>query len=388
MNDPEPSEPIFEETEESPVTSSTPEEVLNDRQSYATPAGIAESIGWTFGVLALHVVGGIVAGILILLVFLSQTEAPANEVQEIVRDQSSLESMIERFPGLLIGTEMSVFALGVVFLVWLRFGRKRRSAIPLQMPSGIHVLIVLLWIIPLSLVGGQIAVGAEYVWNGILVDYPSLQSLDEMNVMELMNGLKNRFNPLELLLWVAVIPAFAEELVFRGVIGRGLVSRYGIENGVVITALLFASVHLHPVHAAALLPLAVAIHWSYLQSRNFWIPMVFHFLNNAWAVMALYLFSEIEPSETAEVIIAEDSLPMPVLTSAVVCIFVLGWLMLATRTVYLTESGEPWQSPVSITDGPAVPEMVSARQQKAGVKMWGLAIVSVATFWVTVFFTG
>ncbi len=92
-----------------------------------------------------------------------------------------------------------------------------------------------------------------------------------------------------LMIYLAVAPAIGEEFLFRGVIGRGLVSRWGIVAGVLITSLLFAGVHLNPPQVIGLIPLALFIHIAYLSTRSFWAPMLVHFFNNAIvAVMLRY----------------------------------------------------------------------------------------------------
>ena len=48
---------------------------------------------------------------------------------------------------------------------------------------------------------------------------------------------------------LALGPAIGEELVFRGVIGQGLIRARGVVTGVVITCLLFAAMHVFPPHA-------------------------------------------------------------------------------------------------------------------------------------------
>src|SRR5579872_519937 len=73
-----------------------------------------------------------------------------------------------------------------------------------------------------------------------------------------MKDLQDTFAQAPLWLGVLVIglqPAVAEELVFRGLIGRGLVARWGLIPGMLVTSILFGVMHLHPVQAIAVIPL-------------------------------------------------------------------------------------------------------------------------------------
>jgi hypothetical protein len=73
-------------------------------------------------------------------------------------------------------------------------------------------------------------------------------------------------------------------VVFRGLIGRGLIARWGVVGGVLLTSLLFAAAHVSPAHAIATLPIAVFLHVSYLATGSIGAPIFVHFLNNALSV--------------------------------------------------------------------------------------------------------
>ena len=83
---------------------------------------------------------------------------------------------------------------------------------------------------------------------------------------------------------VAVVPALCEELVFRGVLARGLAARLGLPIAVAGSAALFAAYHLN---AAQLLPtftLGLARGLIAVRAASAVPAMVGHFLNNACAV--------------------------------------------------------------------------------------------------------
>lgn len=87
------------------------------------------------------------------------------------------------------------------------------------------------------------------------------------------------------LAFVSVFPAVGEELFFRGFIGRGLISRYGIVSGVITTSLLFALVHLNPMQIVTAFLLGIVIHIVYLSSGSMWLPMLLHAAINAIGVL-------------------------------------------------------------------------------------------------------
>ncbi len=147
---------------------------------------------------------------------------------------------------------------------------------------------------------------------------------------------------------IALAPAIGEETVFRGVIGRGLVARYGVLPGVIITSLLFASVHLHPAHVVALLPLAFVIHYVYLVTRSFWAPVLLHFANNALAAILLKVSSQLEGTP-----LAEDQ-GLSIWGFAVACVLV-GLAVRAlwqNRVEYRLPSGDIWSPGYSSVERP------------------------------------
>lgn len=95
-----------------------------------------------------------------------------------------------------------------------------------------------------------------------------------------------------LIVYVGVIPAVNEEFLFRGLLGRGLVARWGVIGGVSLTSLLFAAVHFYPPQVVSLVPLAILMHMAYLATRSIWAPVLVHLVNNALAVIQLKLSAQ------------------------------------------------------------------------------------------------
>jgi membrane protease YdiL (CAAX protease family) len=92
--------------------------------------------------------------------------------------------------------------------------------------------------------------------------------------------------------WFAVLligvgPGVIEELFCRGFLGRGLVGRYGVVGGVLLTSMLFGMLHLSPLYAVGTMVMGALLHLTYLFTRSLWVPMLLHFLNNSLSVVAL-----------------------------------------------------------------------------------------------------
>src|SRR5262249_41200991 len=84
---------------------------------------------------------------------------------------------------------------------------------------------------------------------------------------------------------IGVGPGIGEELWCRAFLGRGLVGRYGVVWGVVLTSFFFGAIHVDPRQGTMAMIMGVVLHFVYLTTRSLWMPMLLHFLNNSFAVM-------------------------------------------------------------------------------------------------------
>ena len=91
------------------------------------------------------------------------------------------------------------------------------------------------------------------------------------------------------LLVIAVVPAVAEELVFRGVLQRNLVRLLGRHGGVCLAAALFSAVHLEFFGFVPRLLLGLVLGYLYEWSGNILVSMAAHFTQNAFQLLLLYL---------------------------------------------------------------------------------------------------
>jgi membrane protease YdiL (CAAX protease family) len=85
---------------------------------------------------------------------------------------------------------------------------------------------------------------------------------------------------------VSLLPAFAEELVFRGLWARALAARLGPWPAILLTSLVFGAYHFSLVQLLPTALLGVLVAWASLRSGSLWLAMLVHALNNALAVLA------------------------------------------------------------------------------------------------------
>lgn len=89
---------------------------------------------------------------------------------------------------------------------------------------------------------------------------------------------------------IAVVPAVAEELVFRGVIQQNLVRWFGSRHaGVWLAAAIFSAIHFQFFGFVPRFVLGLGLGYLYEWSGNILVPMAAHFTNNAFQLVLLYL---------------------------------------------------------------------------------------------------
>ncbi|HUQ72585.1 MAG TPA: CPBP family intramembrane glutamic endopeptidase [Planctomycetaceae bacterium] len=310
--------------------------------------GLPEALGWTFGVLFAHIAATVGVGIVIALLIVF---SGGNAAQLATVNAESAP-----YITLLLGGDQMLVLLATVIAVSLRFSRRAARTLNLTAPHALHIAAVVGLVLPLSAMSGELYRVAGIGWKQFVDGLPMLQWIDQTNTVEYLQEISGALSLPMLLLIVAVGPAFAEELVFRGVIGRGLVARWGLVGGVLMTSLLFAAVHMHPVHVVAVVPLGIAMHLIYLATRSFWAPVLLHFLNNAWASVA----SQMASTDSVDAAAMEAALSPTLLLASLTAVIVLGGLLYRTRTRYLQADGSEW-SPGYVTVEQPPTELLTTR---------------------------
>lgn len=92
---------------------------------------------------------------------------------------------------------------------------------------------------------------------------------------------------------IAVLPALGEELLFRGVIQR-IFTRWTRNHhwGIWISAILFSALHLQFYGFVPRMLLGALFGYLLVWSGSLWLPILAHFINNGFAVIAMYLIDK------------------------------------------------------------------------------------------------
>ncbi len=86
----------------------------------------------------------------------------------------------------------------------------------------------------------------------------------------------------------ALIPAFAEESLFRGFFQRSLEEEMSPLFAIAITSVIFSILHFNPIGFIPLIVIGLYLGAAAYFSRSIALPILLHFINNAVAVSAMF----------------------------------------------------------------------------------------------------
>lgn len=234
-----------------------------------------EAAGWTFGYLIAQAI--VLAGLLLVMIVSAfGTTWP---------DQASLlnwcleQNLDTSF--LFVGASSLGTLFVMVPLVRWREGKEFRQKLGWRNPTLVELIYASATIVPIALLG-NVLYDASRTWQTWPL-WPFAAALRETSLDQLYSRFQGVSFPV-LVVALALGPAVGEELIFRGVLGRRLISRYGLIPGVALTSICFAAAHVDPMHAVATLPIAVLLHVLYLKTGTIWVPILVHFGNNLLAL--------------------------------------------------------------------------------------------------------
>jgi len=79
---------------------------------------------------------------------------------------------------------------------------------------------------------------------------------------------------------IVMMPAIAEEFLFRGFILSGFARTLTKRKAIILCALLFAFLHLEPLQIPFAFVVGLALSWVALETESLWIPVLMHAFHN------------------------------------------------------------------------------------------------------------
>lgn len=171
--------------------------------------------------------------------------------------------------------------------------------------------------------------------NDAKVFFDSMNELVEKAYSGLLNA-NNVFDGLLIILVVAIVPAIAEETLFRGFIQNSFQIKMRPFYAALITAIFFGVFHFSPYGMLPLISLGMFFGFAAYKSDSIIIPMALHFFNNFVAVIIYFIVGneDIISSKMESVVELKDSFILftVLLSLFVALIFVINYYYSQTRT--------------------------------------------------------
>ena len=240
------------------------------------------------GFLLLSVALGAMVGALIMLGLgqLWDFDIATMLYEESTYDTASGRNKIR---GTLLINHMTSFVIPPLIFCWFFYRSKWWEYLRLKVsPDAINIMMGSLFMFAVMPVA-QLA-----MWVNKKIPLPEwMKTMEDQNT-ELVANMLQADSTYELffnLLVVAVLPAIGEEILFRGVIQQQI--ERSLKNGVIavwITAAIFSAVHMQFEGFLARLVLGAALGYLFYWTKNLWVPIIAHFLNNGLQVVAAHFF--------------------------------------------------------------------------------------------------
>ncbi|MBE0674690.1 MAG: CPBP family intramembrane metalloprotease [Bacteroidales bacterium] len=227
---------------------------------------------------------------------------------------------------------ISLFILPVLFWSWLSDGNLTTYTGLGRIPLAENILLIMLMaflLFPVNSYASSINQGLRLPeWlSGVETWILGREAAGEKITIALMST-GNIAGLVTNLLVLAILPAFGEELFFRGFLQKNLGNI--LQSGhlaVVVTAIIFSTLHFQFLGFLPRFLLGVFYGYLFLWSQSVWLPVIAHFVNNAVPVMLSYLYGWSTVNSTSNEIATDK----PVLPA--VSLIALVALMLYSRRI-------------------------------------------------------
>jgi membrane protease YdiL (CAAX protease family) len=203
------------------------------------------------------------------------------------------------FMGYLNAGAQIMFLLFPVLLASYPIPLKFKTIFRLDRPLNIKILsLAFLALIFFQIfVSGYSVLQEHLIPNSLMYEYENLKETIEGLYHSLLGG-DTYFDFLRSILIAAVVPAIAEEFVFRGFLQRTLEEKLKPVIAIIISGVFFGMIHFNPIDMLPLIMIGIFLGYLAYVSGSIIIPIIIHFANNAFAISVFY-WADVDVTESA-----------------------------------------------------------------------------------------
>jgi len=303
-------------------------------------------------------------------VFLIASGRNPQELMEVLKEYEAA--------ALPFGTSITLLVALAVALAF--FGRSIRRLLAIRACSLVQLLATIMLAFPLGVLASEVTNLVSMVVPLIEPDF--FRVIRESNI-EMFTAVAQQ-SWWFVFISGCLLPGLGEEIFSRGVIGRGLVARWGIIGGVFWTSLLFGIMHVDPIQASGAFTLGIAFHLVFLTTRSLFAPIVLHALNNSLAFSSMrYADAFPIPGMTPAPDEVAEHVPVVLILTALFSAAAWTALLIRTRTRWLTPEGTDWSPGYFTAEEPAHTLGCRVHRQPAPTWLVGLGLISFAVLVTT-----
>jgi len=312
---------------------------------------IVWAILWWFGIMAVQLFVGVV------LVVIAMAVAAANGLT----DQQEMMKFVEQFQIYAIPLSTFACTVAAVLTAFVMYRKQVGVRLNLRSASLSQWFAVILIVVPQMILAGEVGnIAAE-----VLPDF-GLEVFADFSALPLAF----------VLIGGCLFPAIWEEIIFRGILSRGLIGHHGVILGVFFTSAFFATMHMFPLQVCVTFIAGVGIQLVYLATRSLPAAIVLHAVNNSLAFLMMRHAGDLAP--IPGVTVAESATtfghtPMSLLLTAALAVATLAWFFWQARTTWQLD-GEEWTPGFLSIDRAS--NALTAYSRTPSVLAWAAVIVT------------
>ncbi|MDL2315167.1 CPBP family intramembrane metalloprotease, partial [Bacteroidales bacterium OttesenSCG-928-C19] len=157
-------------------------------------------------------------------------------------------------------------------------------------------LFLILFLVSIPVVEGLSVLNQSFVYPEWMKGFELfMKELSEKNELLITQMLDDKSIPALAanIFIIGILPAFAEELFFRGVLQQLLIKwAKKTHLSVIIIAIVFSAIHLDFLNFLPRVFLGLILGYAFLYTKTIWVPILIHLINNISSVLLYYFVSD------------------------------------------------------------------------------------------------
>jgi uncharacterized protein len=237
------------------------------------------------------------------------------------------EKNVDFIRFMVISQDISLFIIpGIIILTLMKQTHKVISDVALPKLNEIVLVIILgFFIFPITSFTGQLNSEMHFPdWLSGIEQWMMKKEDQANSVIDLLIA-SNNFGSLVLNLFlIAVLPAIGEELIFRGVFQKIFYNLFKSGHlAIWVAAFVFSALHFQFFGFVPRFILGLVFGYLFFWSGTLWLPVISHFVNNAYPVILSYVQSPEKLNASIDVPLLKQvtGLPLPIIISLLILLY-------------------------------------------------------------------